>query len=79
MPAHPGRAFKTKQRGYHVRQFNKATVIGYLGKDPEIHSFQNGGRATNFSITTSESCKDKDSGKRGRANGTVSPFSVTAS
>jgi single-strand DNA-binding protein len=43
---------------------NKAIVIGHLGKDPEIRSFQNGGRAANLSIATSESWKDKDSGER---------------
>ena len=43
---------------------NKATLIGNLGKDPEIRSFQNGGRAAHFSIATSESWKDKDSGER---------------
>ena len=43
---------------------NKVTLIGNLGKDPEIRSFQNGGRAAHFSIATSESWKDKDSGER---------------
>jgi len=43
---------------------NKAILIGYLGKVPEIRSFQNGGRAANFSIATSESWKDKESGER---------------
>lgn len=43
---------------------NKATLIGNLGKDPEIRTFQNGGRAASFSIATSESWKDKDSGER---------------
>jgi len=43
---------------------NKAIVIGHLGKDPEIRSFQNGGRAANLSIATSESWKNKDSGER---------------
>jgi single-strand DNA-binding protein len=43
---------------------NKATLIGNLGKDPEIRSFQNGGRAANFSIATTESWKDKESGER---------------
>jgi single-strand DNA-binding protein len=43
---------------------NKAFVIGYLGKDPEIRSFQNGGRAASMSIATSESWKDKESGER---------------
>jgi single-strand DNA-binding protein len=43
---------------------NKVTLIGNLGKDPEIRSFQNGGRAANFSVATSESWKDKDTGER---------------
>jgi single-strand DNA-binding protein len=43
---------------------NKATLIGNLGKDPEIRSFQNGGRVVHLSIATSENWKDKDSGER---------------
>jgi single-strand DNA-binding protein len=43
---------------------NKAVLIGNLGKDPEIRSFQNGGRAASLSIATSESWKDKDTGER---------------
>jgi single-strand DNA-binding protein len=43
---------------------NKAMVIGYLGKDPEVRSFQNGGRAASLSIGSSESWKDKASGQR---------------
>jgi single-strand DNA-binding protein len=43
---------------------NKVQLIGHLGKDPEIRSFQNGGRAATFSLATSESWKDKDTGER---------------
>src|SRR3984885_12427824 len=43
---------------------NKATLIGHLGKDPEIRTFQNGGRAASLSIATSDSWKDKASGER---------------
>ena len=43
---------------------NKVILIGNLGKDPEVKSFQNGGRIANFSIATSESWKDKASGER---------------
>ena len=43
---------------------NKVTLIGNLGKDPEIRSFQNGGRAAHFSIATSENWKDKDTGEK---------------
>lgn len=43
---------------------NKATLIGSLGKDPEIKSFSNGNRVANFSIATSESWKDKSTGEK---------------
>jgi len=43
---------------------NKVLVIGNLGQDPEVKSFQNGGRIANLRIATSESWKDKASGER---------------
>ncbi len=43
---------------------NKVILIGNLGGDPEIRSFQNGGRIGTFSIATSDSWKDKQSGER---------------
>jgi single-strand DNA-binding protein len=43
---------------------NKAILIGNLGKDPEVKSFQSGGKIANFSIATSESWKDKSTGER---------------
>jgi single-strand DNA-binding protein len=43
---------------------NKVTLIGNLGKDPEIRSFQNGSRAAHVSLATTESWKDKQSGER---------------
>ena len=43
---------------------NKVIIIGNVGKDPEIRSFPNGGRVANFSVATSESWKDKNSGER---------------
>jgi single-strand DNA-binding protein len=46
------------------RSLNKATLIGNLGKDPEIRTFQNGGRVARLSIATSDSWKDKTSGER---------------
>ncbi|MGB3710301.1 MAG: single-stranded DNA-binding protein [Erythrobacter sp.] len=42
---------------------NKVMLIGNLGQDPEIRSFQNGGRVANLRIATSEQWKDK-SGER---------------
>ena len=43
---------------------NKVTLVGYLGKDPEIRSFQNGGRAASFTLATTESWKDKVTGEK---------------
>ncbi len=43
---------------------NKVMIIGNLGADPEIRSFQNGGRVANLRIATSENWKDKNTGER---------------
>ena len=43
---------------------NKVTLIGHLGNDPEVRSFQNGGQVVTLSIATSESWKDQNSGER---------------
>lgn len=43
---------------------NKVILIGNLGADPEIRSFQNGGKVCNLRIATSETWKDKNTGER---------------
>ncbi|MFG1202816.1 single-stranded DNA-binding protein [Xanthobacter aminoxidans] len=43
---------------------NKVILVGNLGRDPEVKSFQNGGRVCNLSIATSENWRDKASGER---------------
>ncbi|WP_336985723.1 single-stranded DNA-binding protein [Altererythrobacter aquiaggeris] len=43
---------------------NKVMIIGNLGADPEVRSFQNGGKVCNLRIATSEQWKDKNSGER---------------
>ena len=43
---------------------NKVILIGNLGQDPEVKSFQNGGRLANLRIATSENWKDKNTGER---------------
>ncbi len=43
---------------------NKVALIGHLGGDPEVHNFQNGGSVVTFSVATSESWKDANSGER---------------
>lgn len=47
-----------------MSSLNKAMVIGNLGADPEIRSFQNGGKVANFRIATSEAWKDKNTGEK---------------
>jgi single-strand DNA-binding protein len=43
---------------------NKVILVGNLGADPEIKSFQNGGRICNIRIATSETWTDRASGER---------------
>lgn len=43
---------------------NKVMIIGNLGADPEVRSFQNGGKVCNLRIATSENWKDKNTGER---------------
>ena len=43
---------------------NKVILVGNLGRDPEIRTFQNGGKVCSFSIATSENWKDRMTGER---------------
>ena len=43
---------------------NKVIIVGNLGRDPEVRSFQNGGKVVNLRIATSETWRDKASGER---------------
>tara|TARA_B110001454_G_scaffold193355_1_gene194198 strand:+ start:8521 stop:9054 length:534 start_codon:yes stop_codon:yes gene_type:complete len=43
---------------------NKVILVGNLGADPEVKSFQNGGKVCNIRIATSESWKDRNSGEK---------------
>ncbi len=43
---------------------NKVILLGNLGRDPEVRTFQNGGKVCNLRIATSETWKDKNSGER---------------
>jgi single-strand DNA-binding protein len=42
---------------------NKAIIIGNLGADPEYRAFQDGTGITTFSVATSESWKDRNTGE----------------
>lgn len=43
---------------------NKVILVGNLGKDPESKSFANGNSVVNFTLATSETWRDKQSGER---------------
>lgn len=43
---------------------NKVTLIGNIGRDPEIRTMQEGGRIVTLSVATSESWRDKVTGER---------------
>jgi single-strand DNA-binding protein len=43
---------------------NKVILIGNLGRDPEVRTFQNGGKVCNLRIATSETWKDRATGER---------------
>lgn len=43
---------------------NKVMLIGNLGADPEIRSFQNGGKVANLRVATSETWKDRNTGEK---------------
>ena len=43
---------------------NKVIIVGNLGRDPEVRTFQNGGKVVNLNIATSETWRDKASGER---------------
>lgn len=45
---------------------NKVTIIGNLGKDPELKFMPNGDAVCNFSVATTDTWKDKDGAKQER-------------
>ncbi len=47
-----------------ARGINKVILVGNLGKDPETRYMPNGKPVTNFSIATSESWTDRQSGDK---------------
>ena len=43
---------------------NKVILVGNLGRDPEVRTFQNGGKVCNLRLATSENWKDRNTGER---------------
>lgn len=42
---------------------NKVIIVGNLGRDPEVRTFQNGGKVVNLRIATSERWRDRNTGE----------------
>ena len=47
-----------------AESINKVILIGNLGRDPEVRTFNNGGKVCNLRIATSETWKDSQTGER---------------
>jgi single-strand DNA-binding protein len=56
-----------------MASFNKITIVGYLGRDPEIRYTPDGQAVCNFSIATTEKRKDRT----GEAQDITTWFKVT--
>lgn len=46
-----------------MASINKVTIIGNLGKDPEMRTFPDGGQIANVTIATTDKWKDKTTGE----------------
>ncbi len=44
--------------------YNKITIIGNVGKDPETRTLENGTKVTSLTLATSETWKDKQGNKK---------------
>jgi len=47
-----------------MSSLNRATIIGNVGKDPEIRATQDGREIASLTVATSESWKDKNTGEK---------------
>ena len=43
---------------------NKVTLVGNVGNEPEVKTFQNGNKVVNLSLATSERWRDKETGEQ---------------
>jgi single-strand DNA-binding protein len=51
-------------KGITMPSVNRVTILGHLGRDPETKFMSSGDCVCNFSVATSESWKDKNSGEK---------------
>jgi single-strand DNA-binding protein len=49
---------------FNFMSINKVILVGNLGQDPEIRSTQDGREIASFSVATSDSWKDKNTGEK---------------
>ena len=56
--------FKTIIKTKIMRSRNKVFLNGNVGNDPEVHTFEDGSKAVQFSLATSEQWKDKNGEKK---------------
>ena len=47
-----------------MRGVNRVTILGNVGRDPEVRALPSGSMVANFSLATSESYNDKKTGER---------------
>ena len=47
---------------------NKVTLVGNLGRDPEVRAMQNGDKIVQLSVATSDRWKDKSTGEKKEKN-----------
>ncbi|MGH9852225.1 MAG: single-stranded DNA-binding protein, partial [Blastocatellia bacterium] len=57
-----------------MASFNKITIVGYLGRDPEIRYTPDGTAVCHFSVATTEKRKDQ---RTGEAQDVTTWFRVT--
>jgi single-strand DNA-binding protein len=62
--SHSSRQGFEKEEVAMAGSVNKVILIGNLGRDPEVRTFQNGGKVCNLRIATSENWKDRNTGER---------------
>jgi single-strand DNA-binding protein len=48
---------------YIIMSINKVILVGFLGKDPEVHHLESGVATAKFSLATSENFKNKNGEK----------------
>jgi single-strand DNA-binding protein len=54
-------------RGFFMASVNKVTIVGNLGRDPEMRAFPSGDQVANVTIATTDRWRDKNTGENKEA------------